>query len=44
MDSPPAVPIKDANKAAFEEAIKSYQDQIEKLSVIENARELFNLL
>lgn len=44
MDSPPAVPIKDANKAAFEEAIKAYQDQIAQLSVVENARELFELL
>jgi murein DD-endopeptidase MepM/ murein hydrolase activator NlpD len=44
MDSPPSVPIKDANKADFEATIKSYQEQIEKLSVVENARELFNLL
>ena len=44
MDSPPAVPVKDANKPAFEEAIKAYQEQIAQLSVVENARELFNLL
>ena len=44
MDSPPAVPVKDANKAAFEDAIKSYQEQIAQLSVVENARKLFNLL
>ena len=44
MDSPPAVPVKDSNKAAFQAAIKAYQDQITQLSVVENARELFSLL
>ena len=44
MDSPPAVPVKDSNKPAFEAAIKAYQDQITQLSVVENARELFSLL
>jgi murein DD-endopeptidase MepM/ murein hydrolase activator NlpD len=44
MDSPPAVPVSESNKAAFEEAIKAYQEQIKQVSVIEDARSLFNLL
>ncbi len=44
MDSPPAEPIKEENKAAFQAAITEYQSMIEKVSVIEDAHELFELL
>ena len=44
MDSPPAEPLKEENKAAFQAAITEYQSMIEKVSVIEDAQELFNLL
>jgi murein DD-endopeptidase MepM/ murein hydrolase activator NlpD len=44
MDSPPAEPLKEENKAAFEAAITEYQLMIEKVSVIEDAKELFDLL
>ena len=44
MDSPPAEPLKDINKAAFEAAIKSYQDMVSKVAVIEEAKSLFDLL
>lgn len=44
MDSPPAEPIKAANKPAFESAIKAYQREMEKVSVIEEAKTLYNLL
>lgn len=44
MDSPPAEPLKEENKAAFEAAITEYQSMIEKVSVIEDAKELFDLL
>jgi murein DD-endopeptidase MepM/ murein hydrolase activator NlpD len=44
MDSPPAEPLKDANKQAFEAAISDYQSMISKVSVIEDAKELFELL
>ena len=44
MDSPPAEPIKEENKAAFQAAITEYQSMIEKVSVIEDAQELFELL
>jgi murein DD-endopeptidase MepM/ murein hydrolase activator NlpD len=44
MDSPPAEPIKEENKAAFQAAIVAYQDMIKKVAVIEDAKELFELL
>ena len=44
MDSPPAEPLKEENKAAFQAAITEYQSMIEKVSVIEDAKELFELL
>ena len=44
MDSPPAEPLKEENKAAFQAAITEYQSMIEKVSVIEDAQELFELL
>lgn len=44
MESPPAEPLKDANKPAFEAAIADYKFMIEKVSVIEDAKELFDLL
>ena len=44
MDSPPAEPLKDINKAAFEAAIKYYQDMVSKVAVIEDAKSLFDLL
>ncbi len=44
MDSPPAEPLKEENKAAFQTASTEYQSMIEKVSVIEDAQELFNLL
>jgi murein DD-endopeptidase MepM/ murein hydrolase activator NlpD len=44
MDSPPAEPLKEENKAAFEAAITEYKSMIEKVSVIEDAKELFDLL
>jgi hypothetical protein len=44
MDSPPAEPLKEENKAAFEAAISEYQLMIEKAAVIEDAKELFELL
>lgn len=44
MDSPPAEPLKDANKQAFEAAISDYQSMISKVSVIEDAKGLFELL
>lgn len=44
MESPPAEPLKDANKPAFEAAIADYKSMIEKVSVIEDAKELFDLL
>lgn len=44
MDSPPAVPLKEENMAAFQAAITEYQSMIEKVSVIEDAQELFELL
>lgn len=44
MDSPPAEPLKDENKPAFAAAIADYQSMIEKVSVIEDAKELFELL
>ena len=44
MDSPPAEPLKEENKDAFLTAITDYQSMIEKVSVIEDAQELFNLL
>ena len=44
MQSPPAEPLKSENKDAFEEAIRSYQSMIDKVSVIEDAKSLFELL
>jgi hypothetical protein len=44
MDSPPAEPIKKESMPAFEAAIVEYQDMIEKVAVIEDAKELFGLL
>ena len=44
MQSPPAEPLKSENKDAFEEAIRSYQSMIEEVSVIEEAKSLFELL
>lgn len=44
MDSPPAEPLKEESKAAFNAAIAEYQSMIEKVSVIEDAKELFTLL
>jgi murein DD-endopeptidase MepM/ murein hydrolase activator NlpD len=44
MDSPPAEPIKKESIPAFEAAIVEYQDMIEKVAVIEDAKELFGLL
>ena len=44
MDSPPAEPLKDENKAAFEAAIVSYQEMAGKVAVIEDAKSLFELL
>lgn len=44
MDSPPAEPIKEENKPAFEEAIKHYQEMVAKIAVAEDARSLFELL
>ena len=44
MDSPPAEPLEEENKAAFQAAITEYQSMIEKVSVIEDAQELFELL
>ena len=44
MESPPAVPLNSANMPAFQEAIKSYQNMIEKVAVIEDAKSLFELM
>ena len=44
MDSPPAEPLKEENKAAFEAAIESYKEMINKVSVLEEAKSLFELL
>ena len=44
MDSPPAEPLKEENKAAFEAAIETYQEMINKVSVLEEAKSLFELL
>lgn len=44
MDSPPAEPLKNENRPAFEAAIAGYQSMIEKVAVIEDAKELFELL
>ena len=44
MDSPPAEPIKEDNKPAFEEAIKSYQQMVTNVAVIEDAKALFDLM
>ena len=44
MQSPPAEPLKSENKDAFEDAIRSYQSMIEDVSVIEEAKSLFELL
>jgi murein DD-endopeptidase MepM/ murein hydrolase activator NlpD len=44
MDSPPAEPINEANKPAFEEAIQSYQQMITNVAVAEDARVLFDLI
>ena len=44
MDSPPAEPIKAANKPAFEAAIKAYEIEMAKVSVIEEARTLYEFL
>ena len=44
MDSPPAEPIKEENKPAFEEAIKRYQQMVTDVAVIEDAKALFDLM
>jgi murein DD-endopeptidase MepM/ murein hydrolase activator NlpD len=44
MDSPPAEPIKEENKPAFEEAIKRYQQMVTSVAVIEDAKALFDLM
>ena len=44
MDSPPAEPIKDENRSAFQNTIQSYKDMIEKVAVIEDAKSLFELM
>lgn len=44
MDSPPAEPIKEENKPAFEEAIKRYQQMVTNVAVIEDAKALFDLM
>lgn len=44
MDSPPAEPVSEENKAAFEAAIKSYQEMLGKVEIVEDAKELFRLL
>ena len=44
MDSPPAEPINNENKAAFQSTIQSYKNMIEKVSVIEDAKSLFEVL
>ncbi len=41
MDSPPAEPIKEENKAAFEAAIKKYQEMIAKVAVEERGKRTF---
>lgn len=44
MDSPPAEPIKEENKPAFEETIRSYQQMVINVAVIEDAKALFDLM
>ena len=44
MDSPPAEPIKEENKPAFEETIRSYQQMVTNVAVIEDAKALFDLM
>jgi murein DD-endopeptidase MepM/ murein hydrolase activator NlpD len=44
MDSPPAEPIKEENKPAFEEAIKCYQQMVANVAVMEDAKALFDLM
>ena len=44
MDSPPAEPIKEENKPAFEEAIKRYQQMVANVAVMEDAKAIFELL